>query len=256
VDEKDISPSKELVPMTSQWNLENRVVLVAGGTGGLGSEVSMAFADAGARTVATYRLSDEFAALTAEASRAGRAAPTGVLVDTTDAEAVAAMVDKLVADHGRLDILVNAVGGYSGGKNLWEEDSSTFARMMSLNVLSGFVLARAAVPAMIRQNRGSIVSIASRAGYGHAGGTALYAASKAAALALFDSLAEEVKPYAINVNSVVPSIFDTPANRRAMPAADYSLWPKPADIARVILFLCSDDARLIHGAAIPVYGRT
>lgn len=242
--------------MTSRWNLQNQVALIAGGTGGLGSEVSMAFADAGARVVATYRRGDEFAALVAGANPVGRAALSGVLVDTTDAGAVAAMVDKLVADHGRLDILVNAVGGYSGGKNVWEEDTSTFERMMSLNVLSGFVLARAALPAMIRQNRGSIVSVASRAGYGHAGGTALYAASKAAALALFDSLAEEVKPYAINVNSVVPSIFDTPANRRAMPSADYSLWPKPADIARVILFLCSDDARLIHGAAIPVYGRT
>ena len=109
---------------------------------------------------------------------------------------------------------------------------------------------------MIRQNRGSIVNVASRAGYGHAAGAALYSSSKAGALAFFDSLAEEVKPYAINVNSVVPSIFDTPANRRAMPTADFAQWPKPAEIARVILFLCSDEARVIHGAAIPVYGRT
>ncbi len=92
-------------------------------------------------------------------------------------------------------------------------------------------------PTMIRQNRGWIVNVASRAGYGHSAGAALYAASKAGALALFDSLAEEVKPYAINVNSVVPSIFDTPANRRAMPSANFALWPKPADIAQVILFL-------------------
>ena len=128
--------------------------------------------------------------------------------------------------------------------------------MMALNLESGFALARAVVPTMIRQNRGSIVNVASRAGYGRAAGAALYAASKAGALAFFDSLAEEVKPYAINVNSVVPSIFDTPANRRSMPKADFAQWPKPADIARVILFLCSDEARVIHGAAIPVYGRT
>jgi len=127
---------------------------------------------------------------------------------------------------------------------------------MSLNLLSGFLVARVAVPAMIRQNRGAIVNVASRAGYGHSPGAALYAASKAAALVLFDSLADEVKPYAINVNSVVPSIFDTPANRRSMPSADHSVWPKPEDIAQVIVFLCSDEARLIHGAAIPVYGRT
>jgi NAD(P)-dependent dehydrogenase (short-subunit alcohol dehydrogenase family) len=128
--------------------------------------------------------------------------------------------------------------------------------MMALNLLSGFLLARSILPAMIRQKRGAVVNVASRAGYGRSAGAALYAASKAAALALFDSLAEEVKPYAINVNSVVPSIFDTPANRSAMPSADFSLWPKPSEIAQVILFLCSNEARLIHGAAIPVYGRT
>jgi NAD(P)-dependent dehydrogenase (short-subunit alcohol dehydrogenase family) len=98
--------------------------------------------------------------------------------------------------------------------------------------------------------------VASRAGYGHSPGAALYSASKAGALAFFDSLADEVKPYAINVNSVVPSIFDTPANRRAMPSADPARWPKPEEIAQVILFLCSAQARVIHGAAIPVYGRT
>ena len=118
------------------------------------------------------------------------------------------------------------------------------------------MLARAVIPAMIRQNRGWIVNVASRAAYGKSPGAALYSASKAGALALFDSLADEVKSYAINVNSVVPSIFDTPANRRAMPAADYVNWPKPEEIPDVILFLCSQQARIIHGAAIPVYGRT
>ena len=235
---------------------KDRIALVAGGTGALGGAVSMALTGAGAAVVATYRRREEFDALAAEAGRSGRPVPSGITVDTTDAAAVAAMVAKLVAERGRLDIVVNAVGAYAGGKNLWEDDTSTYDRVMSLNLLSGFLLARAAVPAMIRRNRGSIVNVASRAGYGRSAGAALYAASKAGTLALFDSLAEEVKPYAINVNSVVPSIFDTPANRRAMPSADYSLWPKPAEIAQVILFLCSDEARLIHGAAIPVYGRT
>ena len=109
---------------------------------------------------------------------------------------------------------------------------------------------------MIRQNRGWIVNIASKAAFDHGAGGALYEASKAGALALFDSLAAEVKPYNINVNSVLPSIIDTAANRKAMPGADFSKWPKPEEIARVILFLCSEEARVIHGAAIPVYGKT
>jgi NAD(P)-dependent dehydrogenase (short-subunit alcohol dehydrogenase family) len=239
--------------MSGENQFKDRVALVAGGTGALGGAVSLALAAAGAQVVATYRRREEFDALSAEA---GQSPVAGVAVDTTDAAAVTGAVEKLVAERGRLDILVNAVGAFAGGKRVWEEDAGTYERMMSLNLLSGFLLARAAIPAMIRQNRGAIVNVASRAGYGRSAGAALYAASKAGTLALFDSLAEEVKPYAINVNSVVPSIFDTPANRRAMPSADYSLWPKPAEIAQVILFLCSDEARLIHGAAIPVYGRT
>jgi NAD(P)-dependent dehydrogenase (short-subunit alcohol dehydrogenase family) len=234
----------------------DKLALVAGGTGALGREVSLALLAAGARVATTYRQRAEFDTLAANArsTSAGQAAAlTGVEVDTTDVAAVTRTVANLGGD---IDFLINAVGAYSGGKNVWEEDPASFERMVALNLKSGFVLARAVLPRMVRQNRGWIVNIASRAGYGHSGGAALYSASKAGALALFDSLAEEVKPYAINVNSVVPSIFDTPANRRAMPSADYTLWPKPADIARVILFLCSPDARVIHGAAIPVYGRT
>ena len=243
--------------MANTEQFRDRVALIAGGTGALGRDVSLAFLAAEAQVIATYRRREEFDALVVDARAAGRSAPAGVLVDTTDAAAVAAMVNRLAAERGRLDILVNAVGGYAGGKNVWEEDIATLERMMALNLVSGFALCRAAIPPMIRQNRGWIVNVASRAGYGHSAGAALYAASKAGALALFDSVAEEVKPYAtINVNSVVPSIFDTPANRSAMPSANYALWPKPGEIAKVILFLCSDDARVIHGAAIPVYGRT
>jgi NAD(P)-dependent dehydrogenase (short-subunit alcohol dehydrogenase family) len=242
--------------MAPASDLQGRVALVAGGTGALGSEVTLAFAAADARAVATYRRREEFDALTAAARAAGSPAPGGFDVDVTDADAAAALVENLLREYGRLDILVNAVGGYGGGKKVWEEDPATYERMMALNLRSGFTLARAVVPTMIGQNRGWIVNVASRAGYGHSPGAALYSASKAGALAFFDSLAEEVKPYAINVNSVVPSIFDTPANRRAMPSADPARWPQPADIARVILFLCSDQARVIHGAAIPVYGRT
>jgi NAD(P)-dependent dehydrogenase (short-subunit alcohol dehydrogenase family) len=131
-----------------------------------------------------------------------------------------------------------------------------YDKMLQLNLKAGFVLARAVVPQMIKQNRGWIVNIASKAAFDHAAGGALYAASKAAALALMDSLAADVKPFNINVNTVVPSIIDTAANRKAMPGADFAKWPKPEEIARVILFLCSEEARVIHGAAIPVYGKS
>src|SRR6185437_14875885 len=105
--------------------------------------------------------------------------------------------------------------------------------------------ARATVPAMLRAGHGSIVNVAAKAGIDPPAGAAPYAASKAAALALMDSLAAELAGSGVRVNSVLPSIIDTMANRKAMPGADYARWPKPEEIARVILFLCSDDAAVI-----------
>lgn len=237
-------------------NFHDKVVLVTGGTGGLGREVTMAFLEAGATIVVTYQVAEEFAAVVSAAERIGATPPAGVSVDVTDATAVEKFIARIVAQHSRLDILVNTVGGYAGGTNLWETDARTYDKMLQLNLKAGYVLARAVVPQMIKQNRGWIVNIASKAAFDHAAGGALYAASKAAALALMDSLAADVKPYNINVNTVVPSIIDTAANRKAMPDADFSKWPKPEEIARVILFLCSEEARVIHGAAIPVYGKS
>jgi NAD(P)-dependent dehydrogenase (short-subunit alcohol dehydrogenase family) len=107
---------------------------------------------------------------------------------------------------------------------------------------------------MLKQRYGSIVNVAAKAAVDHGAGAAAYAASKAAAVALMDSLAADSKGTGIRVNSILPSIIDTPINRQAMPGADFASWPKPQDIAQVILFLCSDAAKTIHGAAIPVYG--
>jgi NAD(P)-dependent dehydrogenase (short-subunit alcohol dehydrogenase family) len=231
---------------------ENRTVIVAGGTGALGGAVTRAFLASDARVVVSYQRKSEFDAL---AQSAGSAL-SGVELDATSESAAQQFVNDAAVKHGSIDALVVTIGGYAGGKSVWETDAATFEQMMDLNLRAAWAMARAVAPVMIRQNRGAMINIASRAGYGRSAGAALYAASKAGALALWNSLAEEMKPYNVNVNSIVPSIMDTPANRRAMPKADYSQWPRTEDVAKVILFLCSDDARLIHGAAIPVYGRT
>ena len=237
-------------------NFHDKVVLVTGGTGGLGREVTMAFLEAGATVLVTYVSEEEFSALASAAQKIGATPPSGTRLDVTDAQAVSNFVAAAAAQHGRLDILVNTVGAYAGGVPVWETGQPTYEKMLQLNLTAGFVLVKAVVPQMIRQNRGWIVNIASKAAFDHAAGGGMYAASKAAALALMDSLAADVKPYNINVNSILPSIIDTAANRKAMPGADYSKWPKPQEIAQVILFLCSEEARVIHGAAIPVYGRS
>lgn len=237
-------------------NFHDKIVLVTGGTGGLGREVTMAFLEAGAIVIVTYRAEAEFTAVVTAAQRIGATPPAGLGVDVTDAEAVEKCIAEIVAKHDRLDILVNTVGGYAGGKKLWEVDAQTYDNMLQLNLKAGFVLAKAVVPQMIKQNRGWIVNIASKAAFDHAAGAGLYVATKAAAVAMMDSLAADVKTYNINVNSVLPSIIDTAANRKAMPGSDFAKWPKPEEIARVILFLCSEEGRVIHGAAIPVYGKT
>jgi NAD(P)-dependent dehydrogenase (short-subunit alcohol dehydrogenase family) len=231
----------------------DKVVLVAGGTGGLGRAVSLAFLEEGARVVVTYREQKEFDALKSEVG-ANDPSIVGHRVDVTDETAVRQLLDKVLADSGRLDVLVNTVGGYAGGVNLWELETKVFDQMLALNLRSGYALSRAAIPAMLKQKHGAIVNVASRAALDHGAGVAAYAASKAAALALMDSLAAEVKGTGVRVNSILPSIIDTEVNRKAMPGADFAKWPKPQEIARVILFLCSDDAKVIHGAAVPVYG--
>ena len=229
-----------------------KVVLVAGGTGGLGRAVSRAFLEEGARVIVTYRNQREFTSL---ADAVGTDSPLeGHQVDVTDEAGVSQFMDRVIAKHDRLDAMVNTVGAYAGGVKLWEMDTKVFDRMMALNLRSGLLLSRAVVPAMLRAGRGAIVNVASKAAAEHAAGNAAYAASKAAALAMMDSLAEELKGTGVRVNSILPSIIDTEANRAAMPGADFGKWPKPEDIARVILFLCSDDAKVIHGAALPVYG--
>ena len=229
------------------------MTLVAGGTGGLGHAVSLAFLAEGAGVIVTYRKQEEFAALRSAAG-AHSSSLTGQLVDATDEAAVRELVGRVIAEHGRLDVLVNTVGGYAGSVKLWELDTRVFDQMLALNLRSGYALSRAVLPVMLKQGRGAIVNVAAKAAFDHAAGASAYAASKAAALAMMDSLAADVKGTGVRVNTILPSIMDTEANREAMPNADFANWPKTEDVARVILFLCSDDAKVIHGAAVPVYG--
>jgi NAD(P)-dependent dehydrogenase (short-subunit alcohol dehydrogenase family) len=232
-----------------------RVVAVAGGTGGLGRAVSLAFLEDNARVVVTYRKQEELDSLKTLAGGNGSRLE-GYIVDVTDESEAGKFIEGIVARHGRLDAMVNTVGGYTGGVKLWELDTKAFEQMLALNLRSGYALSRAAVRVMLKQGSGAIVNVAAKAALDHSAGAAAYAASKAAAVAMIDSLAEDLKGTGIRANSVLPSIIDTEANRKAMPKADFAKWPKPEDIARVIVFLCGDGAKVIHGAAVPVFGNS
>jgi NAD(P)-dependent dehydrogenase (short-subunit alcohol dehydrogenase family) len=233
----------------------NTVVMVAGGTGGLGRAVTLAFLNQGATVVVSYLSPGEWEQIQMVAGDM-RSRLEGFHVDVTDESAVRALVDGILAKYKKLDAVVNTVGGYAGGVKLWDLDPQVWDKMFALNLRSGFALSRAVVPAMLKQHSGSIVNVASKAAFDHGSGAAAYVASKAAAVAMIDSLAADLAGTGVRANSILPSIIDTEANRRAMPAADFSKWPKPEQIAEVILFLCSPAAKAIHGAAIPVYGNS
>jgi len=237
-----------------QISFGGKVVLVAGGTGGLGHAVSLTFLAEGARVVVTYREAKGMEQLKSEAVGMPGVLE-GVQVDVTDEAAIEKLINEIVTKHGHLDALVNTVGGYVGGVKMWETERKVFDRMLDLNLRSGYVLARAAVPVMLKQGSGAVVNVAAKAAVDHGAGASAYAASKAAVVALMDSLAADVKGTGVRVNSVLPSIIDTAVNRDAMPDANFATWPKPEEIASVILFLASDAAEVIHGAAIPVYGK-
>jgi NAD(P)-dependent dehydrogenase (short-subunit alcohol dehydrogenase family) len=241
---------------TAEENAANRnVVLVAGGTGGLGRAVSLAFLAQGAHVVITYRKQQEFDELKLSAG-GNESRLEGYNVDVTGEAEVGKLVEGIVLRHRKLDAMVNTVGGYAGGVKLWEMDTKVFDQMLALNLRSGYALSRAAVRAMLKQGGGAIVNVAAKAAIDHGAGAAAYAASKAAAVAMIDSLAEDLRGTGIRVNSILPSIIDTEANRKAMPGANFANWPKPEEIVRVIVFLCSDDAKVIHGASVPVFGNS
>ena len=231
--------------------MRGRVVVVTGGTGALGQSICLTFLAAGATVCAPYVVKEEETALRGRVGSGDAARLEMAPCDVTDEAAVTAYVAEIVGRHRRLDVLVNAVGGFAGG-DLASTPLAEWNRMMTLNLSTAVVACRAVLPSMTSARWGRIVNIASRAVVPPQGGFIAYTVSKAAVITLTQALAQEVRPHGITVNAVLPSTMDTPANRRAMPDADRSGWVSTEAVARAIAFLASDDASAISGAAVPV----
>jgi NAD(P)-dependent dehydrogenase (short-subunit alcohol dehydrogenase family) len=167
---------------------------------------------------------------------------------------VEALVRGVLEAHHHLDILVNLVGGWQAGQPVTGLELDTWRRMLDLNATAAFLLAKHAAPPMVQQRWGRIMNVSSRGARAGRRNAAAYAIAKNAVLALTEIQAEELRDANVTVNAILPSIIDTPENRASMPDADVSRWPKAEEIARVLLFLASEDAKLINGATIPVYG--
>lgn len=234
----------------------NKVAVVTGATGTLGSVVAKMLLERGVRVVASYRTDAKLGDLL-EAVGDLWSNVTPVETDVTNEESVKNLIAKAVDKHGRIDLLFNIVGAYEGGSDVAGTEDSKWDSMMNVNLRSVFLCSKAVLPVMVQQNYGRIVNVSSwmaveRSRRGRSGA---YAVSKAGVMVLTEVIAEEVKKYDINVNCVMPSTIDTPANRRDFPKADFSRWVAPKDIAEVMLFLVSDASKVVSGAAIPVYGK-
>jgi NAD(P)-dependent dehydrogenase (short-subunit alcohol dehydrogenase family) len=226
-----------------------RQVVVSGGTGALGRAVTAAFLGANDRVIVPWIDVKERAELErAEADALKESRLELVEADVAEASGAAAVA----AAAGPVDVLVNGVGGFAGGSTVWETELDVWDRLYRMNVRTAVALSRAVLPGMIARQRGSIVNVASEAALARPAGLAAYSASKDAVLVLTETLQRETLPHGIRVNAISPSTIDTPANREAMPDADFSTWTAPASIASVVLLLASDGASSVRGARIPV----
>jgi NAD(P)-dependent dehydrogenase (short-subunit alcohol dehydrogenase family) len=236
--------------------LEDRVAVITGGTGALGRAVTGCFLEAGARVAVPYIVDAEVPLLRAQL---GNRFPESQLIvrkaNVCDEDEVRRFIDEVVGAWKKIDILVNLVGGFWGGKPIAETTLGEWQAMFDLNLKPTFLCSRAAVPLMQKNGYGRIVSVTSRSGLSGAGDFAAYAVSKGAIATFTASLAEEVLGNNILVNAIAPSTIDTEANRKAMPKAKHENWVKPEDIARTIAYLCSDQCCVTSGAVVPVYGR-
>ncbi len=235
-------------------DFSGRVVVVTGAAGNLGRAVALAFGVAGARLVLVDRAPDRLPSLFPD----WVGSPDHYLatsVDLTDAGAVQAMVEEAVKRFGRIDVLVNTAGGFRGGTPVHETTLEAWDFMLDLNLRTVLVPSQAVIPQMVAQGSGKVVNVATRAALQGSANLAPYSASKSAVVRVTESMAAELKNQGINVNCVLPSTIDTEQNRQAMPKANYDRWVRPEAIADVILFLASDAARAVQGAAIPVYGK-
>jgi NAD(P)-dependent dehydrogenase (short-subunit alcohol dehydrogenase family) len=235
--------------------MTDSIVLVTGGAGNVGRSVTRLFLEAGARVAVPFYKTDQPDALDPLRAEHGDRLLSFALDLTTERGAEAA-VRYVVEWGGRLDAVVHMIGGYAGGTAVAETPLEVWDRMMDLNLKSAFVVARAALPAMLPAAKGAFVFVSSRAARAGRSGNAAYAVAKAGLLTLAEALAEEYRDRAIRSNVVLPGTIDTPANRESMPDADHDSWTQPEEIARCILFLASDAASAINGAAVPVYGRS
>ena len=220
-----------------------RTVVLTGASGNLGRAVAAAFTDAGANVV-----------LLDLKPPSDSAKQIFIQTNLLDPQSVQAAADTILQRFGRVDVLCNLAGGFRMGAPVHETSDKDWDFLLNLNARTVLNTAKAVVPGMIKSGGGKIVNVGAYAAQKGAAQMGAYIASKSAVIRLTETMAAELREHNINVNCVLPAIIDTPENRAAMPKADPRKWVAPKDLAAVVLFLASDAARAVHGAALPVTG--
>lgn len=228
--------------------MKGKVVLVTGANGGLGASVTQAFLDTGANVIGSSREIRQ-----SEFSSSGF---TAVSADIASAHGAHSLIDQVVSKFGRLDVLGHTVGGFAGGQSIADTSDQTFQQMFEMNLNATFYLLRAAIPALRASGSGRLIAIGSRAALEPGAGVGAYSASKAAMVSLIRTVAAENYDTGMTANVILPGTIDTPANRKAMPQADFSKWVKPATIASLMVWLAASAGKDVNGAVIPVYGQS
>lgn len=227
--------------------MKGKIVLVTGADGGLGRHATQAFLDAGAIVVGASRKIQQ-----SDFKSANFHAIAGEIASGDGAKH---LVDRVVSQFGKFDVLVHTIGGFAGGQAIADTDDATFQRMLDVNLNSVFYMLRAAIPTLRKAGSGRIVAIGSRGAVDPGPKVGAYSASKAAMVSLIRTVARENLDTGLTANVILPGTMDTPANRKAIPNADISKWVQPASVASLIVWLAGDAGKDVNGAAIPVYGR-
>ncbi len=233
--------------------LRDKVIMIGGASGALGSAVAREFDQTQARLVLIGRSEQKLEQLIAQAGlTAEKTLP--VAADVTQASDVTKLVESAMTRFGRIDALLNTVGGWSGGKTVGETEVKDWNRMLTLNLHSAFLLSQAVLPAMLEAGWGRIIHVSSKTAVAPRAKRAAYAVSKMGVITLTEVIAAEVKGTGVTANVILPSTIDTKANRASMSKANTDKWVPPEHIATTMRFLCSEAAGSINGARIPVYG--
>ena len=235
--------------MSVEFDFTEEVVVVTGAGGALGSAIATAFADAGATVAAADIVEPDSGDYLLDADHEQVHTYQG---DFTDESVVETTVEQIVTDHSGIDALANIAGTWRGGTPIEETDADTFDFLFDINLKSMFLASKHAIP-HLKERDGAVVSVSARSSLEGGEGDGIYRASKAGVRLLTETIAEE-NLGELRANAIMPSVIDTPMNREMMPDANHDEWVDPAEIADVVMFLCSDAATVTSGAAVPVYG--